>query len=274
MECILLLTMMMMIIIIIKNVLIRVTLHTKVLQGHFTQVAQNHCRSCGTKATDYSCQCQPYEEWNKNVFKRRRKVRRDGASLTSAGRLFHAREAATGNDDAAGCFRLCCIVRKTSCRVSVRCRLYTVCSQRFPMTFPLSCWSRRLATSSSSIHRTSWNTRPECSMNGESRWLWPRSLLLIYCNHFWMSAADFWWKSRYVPCGKTYCHKDHADSYRAGDNLSTSWLSMSWFILRKISSYSYETSRYLVICLCLLFWQFHCTRTPPVDSAPTTLATL
>jgi len=40
------------IIIIIKNVLIRVTLHTKVLQGHFTQLVQKHCRSCGTKATD------------------------------------------------------------------------------------------------------------------------------------------------------------------------------------------------------------------------------
>jgi len=40
------------IIIIIKNVLIRVTLHTKVLQGHFTQLSQKHCRSCGTKATD------------------------------------------------------------------------------------------------------------------------------------------------------------------------------------------------------------------------------
>ena len=40
------------IIIIIKNVLIRVTLHTKVLQGHFTQLTQKHCRSCGTKATD------------------------------------------------------------------------------------------------------------------------------------------------------------------------------------------------------------------------------
>jgi len=39
-------------IIIIKNVLIRVTLHAKVLQGHFTQLTQKHCRSCGTKATD------------------------------------------------------------------------------------------------------------------------------------------------------------------------------------------------------------------------------
>ena len=39
------------IIIIIKNVLIRVTIHTKVLQGHFTQLTQKHCRSCGTKAT-------------------------------------------------------------------------------------------------------------------------------------------------------------------------------------------------------------------------------
>jgi len=36
------------IIIIIKNVLIRVTLHTKVLQGHLTQLTQKHCRSCGT----------------------------------------------------------------------------------------------------------------------------------------------------------------------------------------------------------------------------------
>jgi len=33
----------------------------------------------------------------KTSLKRRRKVRRDGASLTSAGRLFHACEAATGN---------------------------------------------------------------------------------------------------------------------------------------------------------------------------------
>jgi len=40
------------IIIIIKNVLITVTLHTKALQGHFTQLAQKHCRSCGTNATD------------------------------------------------------------------------------------------------------------------------------------------------------------------------------------------------------------------------------
>ena len=40
------------IIIIITNVLIRVTLHTKVLQGHFTQLTQKHCRSSGTKATD------------------------------------------------------------------------------------------------------------------------------------------------------------------------------------------------------------------------------
>jgi len=40
------------IIIMIKNVLIRVTLHTKVLQGHFTQLMQKHCRSCETKATD------------------------------------------------------------------------------------------------------------------------------------------------------------------------------------------------------------------------------
>jgi len=150
------------------------------------------------------------------------------------------------NDDAAVCCRLCCIVRKTSCRVSVRCRLYTVSSQRFPTTFRLRCWSRRLATSSSSIHRTSWNTRPECSMSGERRWLWPRSLLfLIYCNHFWMSAADFWWKSRYVLCGKTYCHKDHSDSYRAGDNLSTSWLSVSWFA-HNMPYYSHETSSCVV----------------------------
>jgi len=72
-------------------------LHTKVLQGHSTQLMQKQCRSCGTKAIQTSCQCQPYEERNKNVFKHRRKVRRDGASLTLAGRLFHACEAATGN---------------------------------------------------------------------------------------------------------------------------------------------------------------------------------
>jgi len=40
------------IIIIIKNVLIRVTLHTKVLRLHFTQLMQKHCRNCRTKATD------------------------------------------------------------------------------------------------------------------------------------------------------------------------------------------------------------------------------
>jgi len=33
---------------------------------------------------------QPNYDWYRNVFKRRRKVSRDGASLTLAGRLFHA----------------------------------------------------------------------------------------------------------------------------------------------------------------------------------------
>ena len=33
---------------------------------------------------------------NSNVFRRRRKQSSDGAALTSAGRLFHARDAATG----------------------------------------------------------------------------------------------------------------------------------------------------------------------------------
>ena len=38
------------IIIIIKNALIKVTLHTKVLQGHFTQLTRERCRGAEIKA--------------------------------------------------------------------------------------------------------------------------------------------------------------------------------------------------------------------------------
>ena len=71
------------------------TLHTEVLQGHFTQLTWESCR--GAELRLHSRQAQPYDDWYSNVFKRRRKIRRDGASLTLAGRLFHACDAATEN---------------------------------------------------------------------------------------------------------------------------------------------------------------------------------
>ena len=47
---------------------------------------------CSRGMKSVSCQCS-----NSHVFKRLRKERSDGASLTAGGRLFQARAAATGN---------------------------------------------------------------------------------------------------------------------------------------------------------------------------------
>jgi len=81
-------------IIIIKNVKIRVTLSWVTLQGHFTELLKSQTK--WSAAGEWS-QCRASVSSNSHVFKRLRKERSDGASLTAGGRLFQARAAATGN---------------------------------------------------------------------------------------------------------------------------------------------------------------------------------
>ena len=78
------------IIIIINKVLIKATLN-KVIAGALYIVI------CGWNAVKVlGWQLTVEDDWNRDVFKRRRKHSSDGVSLTAAGRLFHARDAATG----------------------------------------------------------------------------------------------------------------------------------------------------------------------------------
>ena len=76
-------------IIIIKNVKIRVTLSWVTLQGDFTELLKSQTK--WSAAGEWS-QCHASVSSNSHVFKRLRKERSDGASLTAGGRLFLPRE--------------------------------------------------------------------------------------------------------------------------------------------------------------------------------------
>ena len=75
------------IIIIINKVLIKVTLNKVIAEALYIVI-------CGSNTV--KVQSWQLTDWNRDVSKRRRKHSSDGVSLTAAGRLFHARDAATG----------------------------------------------------------------------------------------------------------------------------------------------------------------------------------